>query len=172
MRRLTIVAIATAALAVSAAPAFGDSSGSVGMSIEVAAPCLTVSPATVTFPSSPFSTSTTTSASVMASPRHSVTNCSAAKESIYAKGSNAAGSGGASWALASSTGVDTYVVQLATSTPEGGHQKVNLTLTDQLVTQVSPALSLSVDAFLGMPTVESSGAGQTMSMSVTYTATL
>jgi hypothetical protein len=176
MKRLLIstgaVAVTAVYFALAALPAFGDSSGSVAMSIEVAAPCVTISPASVAFPSSPFSTSTTTPTWVMASPGHSVTNCSAGKESVYAKGSNATGSSGASWTLASWVGVDAYVLQLAGSTPEGGKPKVTLTLTDQLVTQVGSSLSMPVDASLGMPVVESSGAGQTMSMSVTYTATL
>jgi hypothetical protein len=173
-RRIAVaasLALATTAFAVSAVPAFGDSTGSVAMSIEVAAPCLTISPASVTFPSKPFTTSPSTPVRALSTQQHSVTNCSGGSEQIFARGSNATGTSGASWALGSSVGVDNYA--LAIEAQGGlGHATVQLSLADQLVKSVDGGASLAVDAYLYMPTAESSGAGQTMAMSVTYTATL
>jgi hypothetical protein len=175
VKRLAIIAVATAAFVLSAVPAFGDSTGAVAMSIEVAAPCVTISPASVTFPSKPFSPSPTSPVFSIANTEHGVTNCSAGGEQIFARGSNATGTSGASWTLADATsaiGVDKYALRLEGTSSEGWKGVVTLSLADQLVKALGAGSSLTFGAGLYMPTVESSGAGQTMSMSVTYTATL
>lgn len=175
MKRLTIIAVATAAFVSSAVPAFGDSTGSVAMSIEVAAPCVTISPASVTFPSKPFGASPTSPVNSFASQEHGVTNCSAGSEQIYARGSNATGTSGASWTLVNgslSIGVDKYALHLEGTSSEGGKAVLTLSLADQLAKALGAGSSLTFLTTLTMPTAESSGAGQTMSMSVTYTATL
>jgi hypothetical protein len=176
VKRLLLIVGAVAVSFAAAVPAFGGGSGSLALSIEVATPCLTVGPSAVSFPSRGFSVSAATPSTVDASPRHTVTNCTGSSELLFVRGSNAAGTGAAAWALVSATSIDTNKYGLAlhewdaaTATHKGG---AVLSLQDQALSTIDPARPpREFDATLTMPTVGSDGAGQTMSMSVTYTAT-
>ena len=168
MRRmlLTCLAAGLAAAALSALPASGADSGTVNMTISVASPCLLISPDHVEFPPTSFSPSAESPRKAEGKHSHQVSNCSETTEPIFAKGTDAVGSVGAHWALVDAPGIDVnkYALDL-------GHQHV--TRSDQAVVSgpLAPGEDRLMDLFLWMPTVGSAGSGQTMSMSLTYTAT-
>jgi type 1 fimbria pilin len=165
-RLITLVGIAaTAVLAAAAAPAFTADQGTVNLTVQVASPCITVSPDSTSFGAKSFSVSAESPSSTDAADRPQVTNCSASAESLFVSGTDAVGSLGAKWAL---------------GTPETiGANRYGLKVAGQAATKSNQALGGPLAAgdlrrdtlVLFMPIAGSDGSGQTMSMSLTYTAT-
>jgi hypothetical protein len=168
MKRWTVIsglAVAAAVFAASAAPALTADRGTVNMTVQVASPCLTVSPESIAFPAASFSTSAESPSTTEAPDRATVTNCSASSESLFFNATDAVGSVGAKWALGSpqSIGINRYGLRVASQEASAGNQSLNGALAAGDVRR-DPLV-------LVMPTAGSDGAGQTMSMSLTYTAT-
>jgi hypothetical protein len=175
MRRITLcVAIAgIAALSLSTLPAFSADNGSVEAKITVASACITVEPAAgIQFPSLPFSTSSSPQVGV-ATPDTTVTNCSGASEQVFVRGTNAtSATSSASWALSGtfSPAQNQFNLDLASNAAGGTFVAVDPV---SRTWRTMPAAAADViRTSIGMPTAGSDGSGETMSMSVTYTATL
>jgi hypothetical protein len=168
MKRIFLCGLVTAlgALGLSVLPAFSADSGSLNMTVAVASPCLTVAPESGTFGPKSFSASAETPSTTELDTRPTVTNCSQTSESLFVKGTDAVGSGGASWTLTDpqSIGVNHYALK-------SGSQALGVR--DEPVASGSLAAGDIVrpPVLLYMPTGGSDGGGQTMSMSLTYTAT-
>ena len=167
MKRWIYIAVGIAALsvfAVSATPAFTADNGTVNMTIQVASPCITVSPQSVEFTPKTFSASATEPTTSDASAMPEVTNCAAASESLFMQASNAAGSLGAQWSLTSPSGigVNQYALKVGQQAATPGLAAFGSLAAGD--TRKNPLV-------LYMPTAGSAGSGQTMSMSVTFTAT-
>jgi hypothetical protein len=172
------LALGIITFALSPLPALGAESGSVALSIQVATPCITVGPASLVFPSKTFSVSSASPSTATASPRHVVTNCGGSTELLFARGSNATNAGGsaATWTLVPPASIDTnkYALALdewdvAKSASVGGPA---LSLQDKPLSSLDPSKPpREFDAVITLPTAGSDGAGQTMGMSITYTAT-
>jgi hypothetical protein len=156
---------AAVALFASAAPAFTADNGTVDMTVQVASPCITVSPSSVTFGTKSFSLSAESPVSTDASDRPAVTNCSTSTESLFVRGSEALGSVGARWTLGTpeTIAVNRYGLRL-------NGQAVALS-NDAFGTPLAAADKRLALPVLFMPLAGSDGSGQTMSMSVTFTAT-
>ena len=165
-RFIPIVAMAAAAvLAVSATPAFTADQGTVNMTIAVASPCITVSPQNIAFPGSTFSPSVESPSKSEAGNRVDVTNCSESSESLFISATDASGSLGASWTLGTPGTIDInrYGLLVGTQPATKSNQPIGSPLTAGNIRR-DPLM-------LYMPLAGSSGSGQTMSMSLTYTAT-
>ena len=167
MRRILVCGLVAgvAAFGLSAVPALSADSGTLNMSVAVASPCLTVSPEAGTFGPKTFSPSAESPSTTDLDTRPTVTNCSASSEPLFVRGTNAVGAG-ATWTLADpqSIAVNRYALR-------SGSQA--LTVTDAPVASGALAAGdvIRPVVVLYMPTAGSDGAGQTMSMSLTYTAT-
>jgi hypothetical protein len=178
-RRIAVIAtcaLCAAGLGLSALPARGADSGQVTLTIQVATPCLNVGPASLLFPSKAFSASAASPSTATASPRHVVTNCGGASELLFVRGSNAASAAsGATWALVPPANIDTnkYGLELdewdvAKAASIGGP---SLSIQDKPLSSLAPSKPREFDARITLPTSGSDGGGQTMGMSITYTAT-
>jgi hypothetical protein len=152
-------------------------SGGLELKVSVApeaAPCLLLDAATVDFGELPFSTENQLSSGaggVVA------TSCSTRSEAIYLRGTDATGNGQppASWALSSvggpcAAGVDQYGASLSTDIG-GGPVVAQLSTTKSSWVVLAAETAASVDVGYQMPCVGSTGAGQTMTSVVTFTAT-
>ena len=167
--RLIAALFAACAIGVSASPAFGDSEGTVTARVTVAAPCVQVIPESLDFGALGFSSA----ALEVNSPLLDLDarNCGTARQSLLARGTDAAGSGGATWALVGLNLCDTpnrfsqIVLRNA--------QQFDLTTLDQPIG--TPTGADEVAALLAgmkMPCAGSSGAGEVMSFSYVFTAVL
>ena len=156
---------AAAALAVSATPAFTAGEGTVNLSIQVASPCITVSPDNSTFAPRTFSVSAAAPTTSDAADRPRVVNCSEAAESLFVRATDATGSFGASWQLVDPAGIDVdkYALKVGAQAASRANQPWGFRLAAGDL--ADPPLVLY------MPVAGSSGSGQTMSMSLTFTAT-
>lgn len=178
MRRFVIVPLVAGAALISsilAAPAFSADNGTVNATVQVTGPCITLGGTDITFPATKFSTSTTNAIASVGGP--SVTNCGSAAQ-LHGKGTNATGPSSASWnlvGLASKSGVcgtsggllDTN--KFALNLYNGGDSF--LTTAYAQVSTLAAAASFSGYTFeLFMPCTGSSGAGATMSFSVSFLA--
>jgi hypothetical protein len=136
------------------------------MTVAVASPCLTVTPDSGTFGPQTFSASAESPSTTDLDTRPTVTNCSGSSEPLFVKGTDALGDAGATWTLAApqTIAVNRYALK-------SGSQA--LTVTSESVASGLLAAGDVIRPFvvLYMPTAGSDGAGQTMSMSLTYTAT-
>lgn len=172
IRIATLLAIATCCFVASAVPVFSADSGTVAASVTAATPCITVTPASVTFGTAGFSNSSTATV-VDSSGTMSFTNCGSAKQRIYGRGTNATGSG-ATWTLMTAgspanpctVGPNSY--QQATFR---GSTEVILTDTNTNLIDLDGGANFTVDGRIRMPCAGSSGAGTSMSFSFVYTAT-
>jgi hypothetical protein len=168
MKRIFLCGLVTAlgALGLSALPAFSADSGALNMTVAVASPCLTVAPDSGTFGPKSFSASAEAPATTDLDTRPTVTNCSQTSEALFVRATDALGSGGASWTLTDpqSIGVNHYALK-------SGSQALDSR--DAPVTSGPLAAGdlIRPVVLLYMPTAGSDGSGQTMSMSLTYTAT-
>jgi hypothetical protein len=162
--------LALLAFGASAVPVFGSDNGSVTAHVAVqAAPaaCITVLGTTVDFGTRPFNPAGS-STSAQASPII-VTGCATGGMNLLARGTNAT-SATASWTLTADSMcpatpvVDQYNLRLFNT---------NLTTSDSMVLpMMGPNEQVSLPPAITMPCVGSSGAGQTMSMSYVFTATI
>ena len=168
-RRIAIasaVALGVGAFAVSALPAGAADSASVNLSIAVASPCILVSHDNVQFDPATFSPSVDSPTTSLAKSSYQVANCSQKSEPLFVKATDASGPNGAAWTLVNRTniGVNQYGLEV-------DHQA--LSKVDQAVASgaLLPSESRPTSQLLFMPLTGSDGAGQTMSLSITYTAT-
>jgi hypothetical protein len=92
-----VVGLAAVALACSSLPAFSADNGVVAATVTAAAPCITLSNTALAFGPQAFSTASQTKQPTTATST-TVTNCSSNAEKFYAHGTDANGSGGATWA--------------------------------------------------------------------------
>lgn len=176
MRRLTLagsILVALGAFFASGIPVFGDTGGTVPATVTVpAAVCVTVDTTPISYGTLPFSPDG--SASVSNRSVGGVTSCSTVNQDLAVAGANATGNLGASWDLVAAgscpgMGIDKFkhVIQDPDSSFLG------LTTTGQILTLLSPSEvigSLTTDFI--MPCQGSEGAGQTMSTSIIFTATI
>jgi hypothetical protein len=158
----------------------GAEAASGGLELKVsvapeAAPCLLLDAATVDFGELPFSTENQLSSGAGSV---AATSCSTGSEAIYVRGTDATGNGQppASWALSSeggnpcAAGVDQYGASLSTDLG-GGPVVAQLSTTNSSWVVLTAETATSVDVGYQMPCVGSTGAGQTMTSIVTFTAT-
>lgn len=172
MRYLGICAVVVMALAMwagSAVPAFSADSGTVNAQVSVATPCITVSPTTIQFGTHAFSAgseSTTGAAAI------GYASCAPIAEKIFAKATDATGAD-ATWSLTSAwicNAVNTYNVRIWQTTSPSA--LVQLTKANQELESLGVGATGTFGYFgLAMPCTGSSGAGQTMSLQVIFTAT-
>lgn len=175
MKRLLSIAIVAAAaltaFAASALPAFGDDSGTVNAQVTVDAPCITVGPTGgIDFGTLLLETS---GRNGVPNGGVSFTNCSGQDEKIFVRGT---GGSAASWNLDStiddctSEALDNYSL-LVQEQAQLATWQVILTETDRLASSGPfSAGEHPVDTFLYMPCTGSSGAGETMSFQIVFTA--
>ena len=183
MRRAVVVCgvLAVLAFGASAVPVFGADSGSVNAQVTVQqapAACITVPTTTVDFGTRPFNppgNSNTSSAAPI-----TVTGCATGGngQRLLARGTNAIGAD-ASWELTTAPvcvadGAQVFRTNRFNLWLSGGPSgTVQLAATDSVVRpQMGPVEEFSASPTITMPCEGSSGAGQTMSMSYIFTATL
>jgi hypothetical protein len=167
---------AALALAASATPVFGADNGTVNAQVRAAAAptaCITVPAATVDFGTRPFNPAGASNVAQAAA--ITVKGCATGNGMVLlARGTNATGPI-ASWALTAdpmcpagaATAVDQYNLGLLFGS------NTNLTTTDSVVyPQLGPTEEFTASPTITMPCVGSSGAGELMSMSYVFTATL
>lgn len=167
-RRGVAVLALVGALAVSSAPAFGDSGGTVSAQVTVAAPCIQITPSQVDFGTLGFSQS---NANLSAGTRPvTATNCGTAAH-LLGRGSNAT-STGTTWTL-DSTG-DTICPDLNRygQRIDTGPVSIPLTTQDRNLRDLAAAEAASLNAIVVMPCTGSGGAGQVMTFSYVFTAAL
>ena len=154
--------------AMSASPMLAADNGTVDAQVTVATPCLIASPPSVDFGTVQFGAS--------GSHAIQVTNCGYGSELVLARGTDAAGDGGASWTLTNDTspcggGSNNYRLQLSASTVPAG-TPLALTTSNQSIGSVGSGSDSLVDTLrLVMPCAGSDGIGQVMSFQVMFTAT-
>jgi hypothetical protein len=136
------------------------------MTIEVASPCILVAPDNVALEPATFSASAESPSKSLTKSSHQVQNCAGKSEPLFARVTDAAGSTGATWLIVhpQTIGLNRYALQLDTEPLSTSNQAVS---SGPLLSGESRPFDLT----LWMPTAGSDGAGQTMSMSLTYTAT-
>ncbi len=176
----TIAALALAALAVGAVPAFTADTGTINVSITASAPagpCLEITGTDVGFGTLPFSTSSQTGFGY-GNVNPQFRNCATVDEQIAIEGSDATGPS-ATWALApglsncggSSPPLDEY--HLTYVLDGGGTQSITKAKTT-LLSSATPAANPDHELVLRLitPCAGSNGAGQTFTASVVLTATV
>jgi hypothetical protein len=169
------LALAAAVFVLSAVPAVGASSGSVSASVTPSAACLTVTPSSLDFGTANFSRVNPGGnvESVVGGNPLTVTNCSQDTETIFVSATAATNAAQtASWSLNSSfdqcaAGPDQYAINLSNSA--GFLTTAETTFRDfvgggNTITGTTP--------FLHMPCSGSHGAGEAMSFSINFTATI
>ena len=178
MRKALVVCGALAGLAfgASAVPVFSADGGAVNAQVTATAgpaACITLPAATVDFGTLPFNAAGASTVSLAAPIK--VTGCANGGMVLLARGTDAT-SANAAWTLTGTT--------MCPSTPvsnqynlglsaNGGASTDNLTTTDAVVwAQMGPSEEVSKTPTIAMPCVGSIGAGQTMTMSYVFTATL
>jgi hypothetical protein len=181
--RVGAFAAVSAVFLVWAMPSFSADSGTVNARVSVAAPCLT---ATVTWPSAPTldfgSQSFTTPAQPGGTSLNdavSITNCGSGSENVLVRGTDATTTtSSAAWQLQStdatcSVGANKYFVN--TTIRDANGQKVypatTLTTANQLLANIGTG-SRSVTPLMIMPCSGSTGAGDSMSFDIVFTASL
>ena len=172
-RLVAILAAATLA-AVAPAPATAADTVTVTASVTMVAPCLTVGSTSIDFGGLMFSPDG--GAPSTASRPMSFSNCGAATERIFVRGSNAAEvGGGATWTLVvpgagcPALGLNRFSL-VASATGAG----INVTVSpnDQQIDLVPPGSGGQFDRLaLTTPCQGSAGSGSTMTFNVIYTAT-
>jgi hypothetical protein len=168
VRLVTVIAVVAVLLA-AAAPALAANSGTVGVTVNGASPCVTVS-GQFDYGSMNFSSAGSISQSpVTAGP--SITNCSGTTENYAAHMSNLA-NGANTWTPSGAwvnpcPTLNTFNVNVAGF----GSGNYNLTSTDQAIGSSSSSTAIIWVSVFVMPCAGSSGAGLPMSGQITLTAT-
>jgi hypothetical protein len=156
-------------LMLSSVPALAADSGTVDADVTVSASaaCIELSATAVSF-----GTLGLGAADAPGSPTIGITNCADTDATILASGTNASGTN-ASWNLVDSAatcadtlGLDNYHLGVAT-----GLSETTLSTSSKQVASLAPAASLSHVAHIWTACPGSSGAGQTMTMQISYLAT-
>ena len=167
--RLVTGVLVACAIAASATPAFGDSGGTVSAQVTVAAPCIQVAPPSLDFGALGFSTAALEANSPLLDV--TATNCGTARQSLLARGTNAAGSGGSSWTLVG--------FNLCDAPNRFGQillrnaQQFDLTTVDLAIgTPLGATEVAAMRAGMIMPCAGSNGAGEVMTFSYLFTAVL
>ena len=172
-RRVSVLAIvgATLGLILGATPGMGADNGTVDaqVTVEQAAACIELSTSAIGF-----GTLALGAENVPGTPGVTVTNCGGADATILASGTNASGTG-AAWALVDSAatcadtlGTDNYHLGLATP---AGASIATLSTSNKELGTLAAAASVDHVARISTACPGSSGAGQTMSMQISYIAT-
>jgi hypothetical protein len=186
MRALATAAVVAAITVGAAIPAWGDTSAAVPVRVTVAAPCVSISwaPGLSMLDLGTLGFNTPSINSGMGSAgAFSVTNCGSAPESLAARTTNATSTtSNATWTpippFVATTTVGAVICNagpnvFGADTDVGPGTLIELTTTDRLLKSVwSPSSTLQPHIDLDMPCAGSSGAGETMTFSVTYTASL
>jgi hypothetical protein len=181
-RFVTASVIVVGALALLALPAFSDSSGSVSAQVQIAATCVTVSPASVNFGTLPFTQNTTGSGPSVGSQPITVTNCSPSSENYLGAGTNAHGGGPTSttvWTLTQPTvdiatdpctwGPNQYEAGLGSSSAIHWLGTANTPLTSTWASATAGEVKNGFATIL-MPCQGSNGTGEIVGFSYTITA--
>jgi hypothetical protein len=179
LRVAALGAIVLAILAASAGPVFGDDTGTVQATVTAATPCLLIQGSTsINFGTATFSTAGPQFGNALAKPvgTSTLANCTAAAELLFARATDATGSGNAAWSLQPNldnpctAGTDKFSVMSG----DGSFNQF-LSTTNGEFASISAAGTLGDTKPIGfsmfMPCSGSSGAGQTMSFAYIYTAT-
>lgn len=170
MRSRVLAILATASVAlVTAAPAMAAGSGSVGVSVNGASPCITVS-GQFDYGTMNFSSSGAISQSAVTT-GPSVANCSGSTENYVAHISNLV-NGVTTWSPMGSwvnpcPNLNVFNINVAGF---GSGSATNLTSTDQAIGNSSSATPINWASVFVMPCAGSNGAGLPMSGSITLTA--
>jgi hypothetical protein len=183
----TVAALAAAALAMTAVPAFTADTGTVAVTVTAqaaATPCITVAPTTLNFGTLAFSTAGTLSQRFIGGAGNSptVANCGSADQFMTLATTNATGTSG-SWTPTGSP-YGTNPCPAVNSFNITGHREVDanqgirLTSTPRLVLGVggttaylqAPGGSDNFGFTLDMPCQGSNGAGEQKSLTLTFTA--
>jgi hypothetical protein len=164
-------AVAAAYFVLTAVPALGDNVGTVNAQVTVAAPCLTLSTTTLDFGTIRLVTNPTTDVTGLTSSNYTITNCGAASEKLYAKGTDATStSSNASWSLANNysvcnLGPNYYGLGVGEDSGVVGLTKQSQALPTALPGGGTKTYNNSISS----PCVGSGGAGETMTMQIMYT---
>jgi hypothetical protein len=172
-RRVSVMAMTGAMLTVllGATPGMGADNGTVDaeVTVEAAAACLELSTSAISF-----GTLALGAENASGTPGITVSNCGEADATILASGSNATGTG-AAWNLVDSAatcadtlGTDNYHLGLATP---AGASIATLSTSNKELGVLAGAGTADHVARISTACPGSSGAGQTMSMAITYIAT-
>jgi spore coat protein U-like protein len=170
MKKALAAALVVSAIAVGAQPAFGDDVGTVSAQVTVAAPCIQVSPGQLDFGTLGFSQSAN---NVTAGIRAvTATNCGPAG-SLLGRGTNASSTQGTSWTLDPDQSAICSTSNRYTKRIDTGPTSLPLSSTqDTALRAIAAGEAAALNAILVMPCVGSNGAGQTMTFSYIFTATL
>jgi hypothetical protein len=174
-RRRLATAVAAAVLAGGlASPTLAADTGTVDVSIDVASPCIVVTPNVVYFDTLPIGDLAGTDTGL------TYTNCSVAPERIYGRVTDATGPGGVTWTPTDfnfdpstgtgwcpGIGLNKYAV-LMIRDAEG----LSLRILDRELETVQPEATGTYDRLgIAMPCAGSDGGGSVMSFTTTFTAT-
>jgi hypothetical protein len=184
MHRIRLLAMAVTTtvllLSMSAMPAFSDAhTGAVDATVTASAgPCITVGVAAIDFGTNEFST--TAGDVTSESDPYDLTNCGDAPQSFHASGTDAQNTGAtATWVLDDSAGLDCtsstdeyQLLLFGTGAFQRLSSSVEKVVPDTGANPVAAAGSISVGNTLVMPCSGSSGAGDAMSLSILYTASV
>jgi len=171
--RLGALVVGASLWAASAAPGLAADSGAVSAQVTVAAPCITVSTTAIDFGAQSLST--------IAVKDLTYANCGPVDEKIYGRATNASGNS-ASWTLdpafvgGASCGSGSPINKYALNSYQNNNNSASgftmLSTTDQLIETIAGGATGSRDrVVITMPCAGSSGVGQTMSFTLTFTAT-
>lgn len=171
---LTVVML-LASLMLIAVPVSALPSGSVDATVTVEGPCLTVPTTPVNFGPVGFSQASANTTKQALS--FLLSNCGSQTIDLYAKASDATGDGGASWTLSGWDGsalmCDGAIDMYGAGVKEGVSSTLWLSTSDALYTKAVAALgTVTTYPNLLMPCTGSSGVGETMSFSYTFTGVL
>jgi len=179
--RFGVVGAVAATAAYAALPVFGDNSGSVTATVSVSGvSCITLNTSSTSFGTLPFTTATSISSGQSTDGVYA-TNCGQNSEDLYAHATDATGSSGADWSLIDLGSGGATASNLCSSPNRYGLYFVQssqyLTTSDQELNAVPTPLPAGVPTTISslaifMPCTGSSGSGQTMSLSVVFTAVL
>ncbi len=170
-RRLPKVAILALLLLLAAAPAGAAPTGDIDATVQVDGPCITVPSTTLNFGAKGFSTAATNSEASLAS--IGISPCTTQTMDLYARVSDAAGSGTGAWTVAwngsglvCSLGPDQFGAGVK------GSLDLNPTWLGSTDTLVNTGTAYLFYPYLMMPCSGSTGVGETMTFTYTFTATL
>jgi hypothetical protein len=170
MKRILFIAVGLTA-SVAPMPVAAGSDGQVTAQVTVAAPCITVG-SNIDYGVAAFSDPNAAPAAIYGVT--SYTNCSAAAQKVYARGTDAVSTAGsARWSLTNGSVCPTNnLYQHFLTVPEVSVMDgLALSNTDGLLDSAVPAAATrEVDAGLQLPCAGSDGAGETMTFSIVFTA--
>jgi hypothetical protein len=165
------VFIAVLLLTLAAAPVAAAPSGDVTATVQVDGPCITVPSAPIVFGSVGFSTESANSEKPALS--QTISPCTAQTMDLYAKASNAAGDGTGAWTIAfDGTGLVCTLGADQFGAGVRGMLDVNPTWLSTTDTLVNTGTGYQFYPHLMMPCSNSSGVGETMTYTYTFTAVL